>query len=135
MSLSLHLVSALVFFVLLYILRRIIRERDFLRELITAQRSGRSMCICPLAFVQNFAMLCKIELQVPRPVHLAPALINVQVFLDFYRQHGIQSMLICPRAEGLYRLRIKTDMLQQDGSKLHFPPEVFGKVLDVEVEN
>ena len=133
MSLFLHLSSAVVFFVLLHLLRRILNERNFLRALISAQRSGHRLCICPLVFVSRFAALFEIDLQVQRAVQLSPAMVNVQFFLDFYRQHGIQSMLVCINKDGGYMLSIRTATKLHDANELIFPAGVFGKVLAVEV--
>lgn len=132
MSLFLHLSSALVFFAVLYGLRRVIRERDFLRRVIVARQSGRKLCVSPLAFVSDFAALFKIELQMPRAVRLQPALIDVRVFLDFYLQHGIQSMLVRKCEDDRYMLNIRTEMAEQ---LLQLPSGVFGQEIDVEVSS
>lgn len=134
MSLFLHLSSALVFFALLYVLRRVLTERDFLRTLIAAQRSGHKLCICPLVFVRRFAILFKVDLQVQDKVQLSLELVNVQVFLDFYRQHGIKSMSVFRHADGGCRLKIDTET-PQDAGELCFPTGVFGKGLEVEVSS
>ena len=129
MSLFLHLSSAVVFFALLHLLRRVLNERNFLCTLIKAQRSGSKLCVCPLVFVQRFATLFEIELQIQKAVQLPPALVDVQVFLDFYRQYGIQSMLVCPSEDGGCTLTIKTDT-RETGV---FPAGVLGKILAVKV--
>ncbi len=129
MSLFLHLSSALVFLVLLYLLRRLFHERDFLCALLKTQRSGEKLCLCPLVFVRRFATLCEIELHVQRAVPLPPVLVDVRGFLDFYRQYGIQSMRVCPCRGGGCVLTIKTET-PATGS---FPAGVFGKMLAVEV--
>ena len=134
MSLFLHLSSAVVFFALLYILRRILTERDFLRTLIAAQRSGHKLCISPLVFMRRFATLFKVDLQVQGKVQLPLELVNVQVFLDFYRQYGIKSMLVCRHGDGGCHLKITT-AAQHPNSELCFPAGVFGKGLEVEVSN
>lgn len=133
MSLLLHLSSVVVFFVLLHLLRRMLNERNFLRMLINAQRSGHKLCICPLVFVRRFATLFEIELQVQKTARLSPAMVNAQFFLDFYRQYGIQSMLVCINKDGNYKLNIKTITKLHDASELSFPAGVFGKALAVEV--
>ena len=133
MSLFLHLSSALVFFVLLHLLRRVFNERNFLRTLINAQRSGHKLCICPLSFVRRFAALFEIDFQVQQAVQLPPAMINAQFFLDFYRRYGIQSMLVCSDKDGGYMLSIRTATKPHDASVLSFPTGVFGKSLAVEV--
>ena len=135
MSLFLHLSSAIVFFALLHLLRRMLNERNFLRTLINAQRSGHKLCSCPLVFVRRFAALFEIDLQVQRAVQLSPAMINAQFFLDFYRQYGIQSMLVCIDKDGGYMLSIKTATKPHDANALSFPAGVFGKALAVEVSN
>ena len=134
MSLFLHLSSAVVFFALLYVLRRLLTERDFLRTLIVAQRSGHKLCISPLVFVQRFATLFRVDLQVQGEVQLPLELVNVQVFLDFYRQHGIKSMLVWRHSDGGCCLKIST-AVQQDGGELFFPADVFGESFKVEVSN
>ena len=135
MSLFLHLSSAVVFFALLYWLRRVLNERDFLRKLINAQRSGHKLCISPLAFVGQFAALFKINLQVPQSVQLPPAMVNAQFFLDFYRQYGIQSMLVRIDKDGGYMLSIKTTAKLCDTDELDFPAGILGKSLAVEVNS
>ena len=135
MSLFLHLSSAVVFFVLLYLLRRVFTERDFLRTLINAQRSGHKLCISPLVFVGQFATLFKIDLQVQQSVRLPPAMVNAQFFLDFYRQYGIQSMLVRIDKSGGYMLSIKTTAKLRDTDKLDFPAGILGKLLEVEVSS
>ncbi len=133
MSLFLHLSSAVVFFALLHLLRRILTERDFLRTLINAQRSGHKLCIAPLVFVRRFAGLFAIDLQIQKPVQLPPAMVNAQFFLDFYRQYGIQSMLVCIDRDGGYVLSIRTVARPREVPELSFPAGVFGKMLAVEV--
>ena len=134
MSLFLHLSSAVVFFALLHLLRRMLNERNFLRALINAQRSGHKLCICPLVFVRRFAVLFEIDLQVQKSVpQLPPAMVNAQFFLDFYRQYGIQSMLVCLGNNGGYMLSIRTVTQSHDVGELSFPADVLGKVLVVEV--
>ena len=129
MSLFLHLSSAVVFFALLHVLRRVISERDFLRTLIKTQRSGNKLCVCPLVFVRHFAALFKIELRIQKAAQLPPALVDAQVFLDFYRQYGIQSMLVCCNKDGNCVLTIKTDSPAAEA----LPAGVLGKLLAVEV--
>lgn len=135
MSLFLHLSSAVVFFALLYLLRRMLDERNFLRSLIEAQRSGHKLCICPLVFVRRFALMFEIDLQLPKSVQLPPAMVNAQFFLDFYRQYGIQSMLVHIDNNGGYMLSIKTVTPRHDSDGLSFPADVLGKVLAVEVSS
>ena len=133
MSLFLHLSSALVFFALLHLLRRMLNERNFLRTLINAQRSGHKLCIGPLVFVRRFAALFEIDLQVQKAVQLSPAMVNAQFFLDFYRQYGIQSMLVCIDKDGGYMLSIRTATKPHAANELSFPAGIFGKALAVEV--
>ena len=134
MSLFLHLSSAVVFFALLHLLRRMLNERNFLRSLIKAQRSGHKLCVRPLVFVHRFAVLFEIDLQVQKSVpQLPPAMVNAQFFLDFYRQYGIQSMLVCIGNNGGYILNIRTVTQPHEVSELSFPADVLGKVLVVEV--
>ena len=133
MSVFIHIASALVFFILFYIVRQLRHQRTMLIQMLMARAewaTRRFSVVCPVIFLQSFAKLFTIDIQVVARPHKRFLPVNCGIFLDFYLEHGISAIVVNSDREGRCLVTITPVRRSDDGHRL---AEVFAKQVEVQL--
>lgn len=102
---------------MLYILRRVSRQRSFLVRLLSSGTDWHRQRTCvdyPVVFLQNFAEVFKVEMQIHGSDDWQPMLINVRIFLDFYLKHGIKLIAMRKTDSGRWIVEITPSVQERN---------------------
>ena len=133
MSVFIHIASAVVFLVLLYMIRQLRHQRTMLVQLLKSKTdwaTRRFQVVCPVVFLQSFARLFTIDMQVMARPQQRFLPLNCSIFLDFYLEHGIRAIVVDSDREGRCLVKI-TPVRRLDNN--HRLTEVFAQQVEVQL--
>lgn len=133
MSVFIHIVSALVFFGLFYMIWQLRCQRALLLQMLMAKAewaTRRFSVVCPVSFLQSFARLFTIEMRVVSKPRQKFMPVNCSIFLDFYLECGISDIVINSDREGRCLVTITPVRRADDDHRL---AEVFGQQVEVQL--
>lgn len=132
MSIFIHVVSALVFLVLFYIIRQLRSQKALLLQMLMAKAewaTQRFSVVCPVVFLQSFAKVFTIDMRVVTKPRRRILPVNCSIFLDFYLEHGIRDIVVNSDREGRCLVTI-TPVHSSDDHRL---AEVFSNQVEVQL--